>query len=180
MMSFNEFLNFYKKNKKCLGQLQEPKHLLSEKELESRYQKYCKNEDKKSKKIQEKFDKPFEEKDFPIDINWERVYSIVHERDKEYCRLKLVLTKEELIELNKNAPFGLVKILDVAHIIPRSSSKKLYYDENNLVLMNRASHSWLDTYKNPLNGKPITKEERALWWKRVVGEEKYNSLKENK
>ena len=180
MLDFEEYVNYYKKYKRCLGQMQNPKHTLNERELKSKYEKYCKSEqkreDKKNKLFEEKL---LEEKEIPIDIKWENVYTLVHKRDREYCRLKLILTKEELAELNKN-PVNLLNQLDVAHIIPRSSSRKLYYELDNLVLLNRVSHSWIDTYKNPINGKPITREERKEWWVRIVGLQLYNYLEENK
>lgn len=179
MTEFEEFIQYYKKYGKCLGQMIKPKHSLSDRELISKYTKYCKNEETKNKKRQEKIQKNLEEKEISIDIQWQNVYTLVHKRDKEYCRLKLVLNREELLELNKN-PVSLLNQLDVAHVVPRSSSKTLYYDLDNLVLLNRVSHSWLDTYKNPINGKPITKEERDMWWKRIVGEQHFNKLQERK
>ncbi|MFA5760064.1 MAG: hypothetical protein WC942_12045 [Clostridia bacterium] len=180
MKSFEEYVNYYKKYKRCLGQMRNPKHTLNEKELKSKYEKYCKSEQKKEDKKNKLFEeKLLEEKEIPIDNQWENVYTLVHKRDKEYCRLKLILSIEELKELNQN-PISLLNQLDVAHVIPRSASKNLYYDLDNLVLLNRISHSWLDTYKNPINGKPIKKEERDMWWKRIVGEQHFNKLQERK
>ena len=70
--------------------------------------------------------------------------------------------------------------LDVAHVIPRTSSKALYYEPDNLVLLNRVSHSLLDTYHDPITGVAIVPQQVEDYWKYIIGVEKYEELKEKK
>jgi hypothetical protein len=44
----------------------------------------------------------------------------------------------------------------------------LCYDANNIVLLNRWSHSNLDNMKNPISGHSINKEQHRLWWERIL------------
>ena len=45
-----------------------------------------------------------------------------------------------------------------------------YYLTEGIVLLNRASHSWLDANLNPLTGKSIDKEEVYGWWEFILGD----------
>jgi hypothetical protein len=47
---------------------------------------------------------------------------------------------------------------------------------DNVVLLNRISHGWLDSGKSPINGKSITVEEKQAWWERIVGKRIYARL----
>jgi 5-methylcytosine-specific restriction endonuclease McrA len=161
MISFEEFVDQYKKYGKCLGQISKPGHILNERELKTRYEKYIKP---KKEKIQKgSWDDP----------KWKEVADIVWKRDKGQCRLlsRLKIDNLEMYMyfINTNLP-SLYTKLDLAHVIPRSQSSELYYEPNNIVLLNRISHSWLDSYHHPVTGKSITKEEREEWWEYILNE----------
>jgi len=49
-MTFEEFVNQYKKYGKCPGQMSKPGHTLNERELRTRYEKYIKLKEKKIQK----------------------------------------------------------------------------------------------------------------------------------
>jgi len=161
-MTFEEFVNQYKKYGKCPGQMSKPGHMLNERELKFRYEKYIKPKEKKIQKGS--WDDP----------KWKEVANIVWKRDKGECRLlsKLKIDNPQLYMyfINNNLP-SLYTKLDLAHIIPRSQSAELYYETTNLILLNRISHSLLDSYHNPITGKPITKEEHEKWWRYILNEE---------
>lgn len=92
----------------------------------------------------------------------------VRQRDGT-CRLLQVLTQDEIDEWRRYA--GEVgSILDAAHVFGKSAYPALRYNIKNIVLLNRFSHSCLDTQHSPLNGKMITHTEKINWWKRIVGE----------
>jgi len=167
MLDFEEYVNYYKKYKRCLGQMQNPKHTLSERELKSKYEKYIKP--KKEKTQKGSWDDPL----------WQEVADKVWKRDKNECRLlsKLKIDNPDLyLYFIKNNMKSLYTKLDLAHIIPRSQSRILYYEPSNIILLSRPVHSNLDTYHDPITGKAITKEEQEGWWRYIVGGLVYDSL----
>lgn len=112
------------------------------------------------------------------DIQWKKVKDIVRKRDKNICRLIRILSIQEGFLLKKNAPFEFLNKLDPAHYLPVGQYPEECYNEDNIVLLNRYSHSMLDSFKNPLNGKNISKEEVNKWWKRILENDKrqYDNL----
>ena len=158
-MTFEEFVSTYKKYGKCPGQMSKPKHTLNERELKIRYEKYNKV---KNEKIQ---------KGSWEDPKWKEVADIVWKRDKGQCRLlsKLKIDNPELyVYFIKNNMKSLYTKLDLAHIVPRSKSRELYYEPSNIILLNRVSHSLIDTYHDPVTGKTINKEEQEKWWRYII------------
>ncbi len=91
----------------------------------------------------------------------------VLKRDGNRCQLCKSLNTEEMRTLMSNAGI-LWKVLDVAHIKSRGSSPDKKWDLNNVVLLNRYSHSMLDQGKHPLRGTSISPAEKAEWWKRII------------
>ncbi len=110
------------------------------------------------------------------DKHWQDVKKEVLKRDKN-CRLCKVLSAREGLILKENAGIR-ISMCDPAHFLPVSTHPELLYDVNNIYIINRYSHDNLDNCRCPLTGKPITKEERDNWWKRIIGEETYTNLKE--
>lgn len=161
-MTYTEFINYYKKYKKTPGMISIPKHSLNEKELKSRYEKYCKVHSSDSL--------------INVDLKWLELVDKLRVRDYNICRLLIILTKDEIEYMKKTYSHKLLSTLDPAHVIPRSKSKALYYELDNLVLLNRVSHSFLDSYRHPLYGTPITREERNNWWIKIIGLDLYKSL----
>lgn len=160
-MTFEKFVAEYEKYGRCPGQMSKPGHKLNERELKTRYEKYSKPKEKKIQKSSWE------------DPKWKEVADVVWKRDKGQCRLlsKLKIDNPELYVyfINNNLP-SLYSKLDLAHVVPRSKSKELYYEPSNIVLLNRVSHSLLDSYHNPITGKSITKEEHEKWWRYILGE----------
>jgi len=92
----------------------------------------------------------------------------VLKRDGNRCQLCKSLKTEEMRTLMDNAGI-LWKVIDVAHIKSRGSSPDKKWDLDNVVLLNRYSHSMLDQGKHPLRGTPISPAEKAEWWNRIIG-----------
>ena len=116
-----------------------------------------------------------------IDEKWGEISNKIWIRDNLECRLIKILTDKEKEILFKTASKQQLENLEVAHFISRSQSKKLYYNENNLFLLNYFSHRCLDEFKCPISGKILNKEDIYPWWNRIINNDKlFNWLKENK
>jgi len=99
-------------------------------------------------------------------------------RDRNRCRLMSLLTPPEMRELINNSIPVLLNKLDVAHVFGKGAYPKLRYVIDNVVLLNRVSHNWLDQQKSPINGKAITLEAKLEWWRRIIGKKNYDRLRE--
>lgn len=170
MVSYQEFVEYYKTNGKCLNQISIPKQKLNDKQLKSKYEKY------QSQNLKQR------EKQGKIDEEWKQVSLFVRERDKGECQLLKVidtLVGKGTAKVIRKHAFGFDKIIDVAHIYPRSGYPELKYDAENCVCLNRFSHTHIDLYKDPLEGKlDISFEERLLYFSFMVGEEVIERLQE--
>lgn len=98
-------------------------------------------------------------------------------RDRGYCQAISVFDYAEYARFREKANVLEIK-LDAAHVFGKNAFPHMRYLEDNVVMLNRLSHNWLDAGKSPVDGKPITKEEKAAWWKRIIGAERYEALKE--
>jgi len=173
-MTFEEFIEFYNTYGKTPNQISRPNHSLTIQELETKYQKYIRSEDKKQQRKKEQIKKQIKsqrEKANKVDHDLIKVYSKVDQRDHFKCRLISVLSLKEYEELVSNSWKELLKQIDHAHYLRRLSYPHLKYDIDNIVLLNRYSHSMIDQLCNPINGKPITKEEHENWWKLILGDQ---------
>ena len=114
------------------------------------------------------------------DLEWKKAKAEVKERDGLRCRLIRVLSYKEMLLLKKNAG-PLITPLDPAHYIAVSENPNIMYMPENIVMLNRYSHTNLDNCRNPITGEPITKAEALRWWDRILRGNKvqYNYLKEN-
>jgi len=169
--TFEEFCIYYSNYDRCPNQLSKPNHIFNEKELLSKWKSYSKAHIKRSQKLQ---------KGVAGDPLWDEVSDIVWKRDKE-CRLlsKLKIDKpESYLYIINHSPYNLLQKLDLAHVISRSASKKLYYDPDNIILLSRPVHSLIDSYHDPVCGKAINKEERENWLRYIIGNDNYEKLLE--
>jgi len=110
-----------------------------------------------------------------IDDKWKKISQFVKKRDSYNCSLLIKLSKKEQKELKKNAG-RFIRELDSAHIFRKSRYPHIKYNPEFIIILNRYSHSMLDSNKDPITGKSISKEEVKEWWIFIVGEKKYNKL----
>lgn len=109
------------------------------------------------------------------DQRWQQVKRQVRDRDNNTCRLMRVLTAKQALRLQKNGA-ALLRRLDAAHIYPVSQQISMTYEINNIVLLNRWSHSMLDSFHDPVTGEAISKEEVYAWWQAIAGERQWQAL----
>ena len=163
---YDEFSQ-YCNNKTCLrNTFYNPNTCVKDSKQKRCYDKWLKKQDKKIEK----------------DERWEKTREKVWIRDfgrfipkgktelwRLACRLWNCLTHEEkrqfLLENKDN--LYLCKHIDVAHIESKTSNLSKKYEEDNCMLLNRLSHKYIDSYKNPITGKSISKEERLEWFNRM-------------
>lgn len=101
------------------------------------------------------------------DKQWQDVKKRVEKRDRGRDRMELALSLVEYKTLRSEAKQYL-RTIDPAHVIPVSRNYSLCYDEDNIISLNRYSHENLDSCRDPLTGKSITKEEVNRWWIRLL------------
>jgi hypothetical protein len=175
MMDFNNFKQFYESKGFCPNDVGRRKNKLNEKQLLSKYDKYCQSENKKIEAKKRHLEKANSKEIVVIDEKWIELVKKVRERDSNCCRLIKILSYTEIQRLKNNSN-GLYKIIDPAHVIRRTKDFSLKYDVDNIVCLNRWSHGCLDQYKDPIDGKSISKEDVESWWKLIIGIENYNKL----
>lgn len=105
------------------------------------------------------------------DEKWLEVKEVVRERDGGKCRLLKVISAKEALILKKKAGYKINQI-DSAHFLPVSERPDLCYEINNICLLNRYSHEMLDSFRNPITGAHISKEETFEWWLRILATNK--------
>jgi hypothetical protein len=106
---------------------------------------------------------------------WQRELKIDMPSNGEYkdwtraCQFWKSFSPEEKIKFMDSIKGSewLLQTIQVCHIEFKSTHKELKYDPNNAVLGNHICHSRLDTYKDPVTGKDMTKEQRIAWLKRL-------------
>lgn len=170
MMSFEQFKAYYEENGRCVNDIQPRSKPLNQKQLDRRYQQYVQSQ----KRREERYE------DYKVvDDEWVEVREYVLSRDRYTCRLTEVLTDEErerVTPRDEYNPFA----CDPAHVFPRSTHPHLAYDTDNVVALCRLFHSRLDTFRNPLNGLPLSKAQHREWWERIVGGPRLLKKIENK
>ena len=191
MLTYDEFVSYYEQKGKTINQMMKPKSQLNEAQLKRRYDAYVKSEEDKAKKFLEKVES--------VDEEWQELKQKLTERDGSGCRLIKLLQAipksftlatsipepctitikgvEDLACLRENAS-GLLYVIDMAHIFPKGAHKNLYYDLDDVVWLNRYSHSMLDSYRDPIRGKSISSTELSLWWRFIAGNDVYERLLE--
>jgi hypothetical protein len=165
--SFEEFKDYYEQTGLVqAGKSRAIKKIVNEKQLHTAFKSHLQKVIKATVKVETKH----------ISISGDQILRVeCMERDHNTCRLLSRLTILEEHDFNQNANF-LKKKLDAAHVFGKNAYPHMRYMLDNIVILNRISHNWLDICKSPINGKPITKEERAQWWKRIIGASLYETL----
>ena len=93
------------------------------------------------------------------DERWLEVKERMHKRDGGHCRMFKIISAKEALVLKKKAG-GLLQRVDAAHFRAVSELPSSCYDVDNLVSLNRYSHSCLDECRDPIYGGSISREER--------------------
>lgn len=107
------------------------------------------------------------------DEKWQSIKKEVLERDGCFCRCCRVMTPSELGIRNKlNLPNYLFQILDPAHYHSVGGHVEETYDIDNLYTLCRPCHDALDSYRSPVTGKMISREEHEEWWQRIINYKK--------
>ena len=101
------------------------------------------------------------------DKKWQDVKKKVEKRDQGRDRMELALSLVEYKILRAEAK-QYIKTIDPAHVIPVSRNYSMCYDEDNIISLNRYSHENLDSYRDPITGRSITREEVNKWWVRLL------------
>lgn len=151
-----------------------PKNPLSDRQLESKYNKYLKKLEKQKEKINRQMEKSL--KTIKTDKDWESVKKEVYDRDRA-CQLWYKLTRKEIEEVKDQTGYFLLDTEDYAHVFGRGVYPHLKYDPDNVVMLTRLFHSRLDHFYNPISGEQIDKKEQEEWWIRIVGIKRYKRLK---
>lgn len=152
--------------------------------LKERYEKLLKQLEKDEERKKVQFEKQVQknlEKEIDVDELWAEVKNFVYERDNQKCQLVKLLQDgnifDMLTELREEAG-SMIRIIDPAHIFPRSTHPQLKYDPDNIVSLNRFSHFMLDTFRDPISGKDnISNEDRLSYFETIIGKDRMDLLK---
>jgi len=109
------------------------------------------------------------------DQEWKDVKARMRERDDNKDRIMRVISALDAAIMRKRAG-SLLETLDPAHIYAVSIKPKLCYELDNLVSLNRYSHSCLDDCKHPITGEKISSDEMYEWWKKITGPKQWSRL----
>lgn len=113
------------------------------------------------------------------DKQWASIKKAVRERDKNTDRILRILPYKDAIRLRQIGK-TMSNVLDTCHIFPVSVYPELCYVIDNLILMNRASHTWIDSSRNPVTGEPMSLEETMTWWQNIAGPDQWKRLMQRK
>lgn len=102
------------------------------------------------------------------DLKWQECKRKVFELDKKQCLLCQALTVAEMLRFQKSNPEFSLDIIDPAHHIAVSRDTKVMYNVDNVFSICRCHHERLDNCKDPITGKPCTKEDTDYWWSRII------------
>ena len=174
-MTYEEFSDFYNRYGKYPNDLGRRKNPLNENQLKRRYEKYLKSEEKKQAATKRKTEKVKNSQSSKVDDKWIAVLEQVRKRDGYRCRLLDKVTEEEKSEIKRKS-YGFHKLLDCAHVFGRGAYPHMKYNVDNVVLLNRYSHSCLDQGRDPITGEQISPERLENWWRFIVGDTYYDEL----
>ena len=181
-MTFDDFVAYYnEKNTFPGGQYCNPDKAYNEQQLQTKYEKFLSAIEKRKRRQDESAQKQYEkavEKSEQVDQKWVCMRERVYLRDNQFCRLFKVLNQSEKEQFGANFGWKWKYILTPAHVFKVGSNPSIKYNEDYVVTLNLASHGMLDSGKCPITGKAISEQDVENWWKRIVGEQQYNKLKE--
>lgn len=161
MLSKEQYFEYYNSHNKCIDDFCIRKHPYTKSQLETKYRKYVSKQEKK--------------KEIKIDTDWQDIISNLPKK----CELIEALKRDGRysdIEIIKNNSGHLFNVIDGAHYKSRQKAPFMKYNRDNVVALNRYSHSNLDFMKHPIYGTPISKEECDKWWRFILGDDRYEKL----
>lgn len=168
----------------CLRQTIKSKRCNTKGKQEDCYKKYILKSEKdveKRKQIKEKQKEEFinkiKNKEYSQDEEWNQLKERITKRDNNTCRFYATCTNEEKAILDKSL-FGVFKILDGAHYLPRSRFPEYKMCDFNVVLLYRYVHTCLDNMINPFTKKKLSQEEHEQFWRRIIGDEEFKQIQE--
>ena len=167
MLSEEAFYKMYRETGKLPGDLGVRKNRLTEKQLQRKWVQYHNRELNRAEKKKSQ--------ESQRDERWEEIKNGLGKSCRLITRLYEYRMNDALGELNTNAGW-LIKTIDGAHYKSRSRYPFLIYYPDNVVPLNRYSHSMLDQYRNPITGEQISKDEQEEWWRFILGDETYDRL----
>jgi hypothetical protein len=159
VISQDDFIEKCKQGR-CLRQTLKSKQCEKEYKQKQCYNKYV---DKKTKE----WERDHTEKDY----RWEELKEALKLRDIS-CLFTKIATFEELRILEQNENWWLSRFIDGAHLIPRSMASRIIYDIDNVILLNRHSHTRLDNFLDLVTGEFIGLEGKKRWIERIMHENK--------
>lgn len=169
--SLEDYIEYYKLNKKLpYPQVSYSAKELNERQLATKYKDYC----KKIKNVKEKQENN-EESEYLK--NLKKAKEEARKLDPEGKTFYNSLTEEQKDFLKRNS-FGKFNNLDPAHIFSTGEYPFLADEIENIVMIPRYVHSYIDQMLNPFSDKheKLTKEQHSELWIQFVGEERYKSL----
>jgi hypothetical protein len=168
-LSLEDFTEHYRKHGSCPGDFFKRKKVLNERQIRTKYETYLRKETRQYEKHAE--DAQAEDKD-------ERTRNFCRRRDKT-CQLRALIVRNEKKEAAYALAFnagGFMFQLDVAHVFGKGAHPWMRHEPDNVVLLNRYSHTMLDTLHSPIDGRAISKAEQKAWWIAIIGAERYARL----
>jgi len=167
MLSFEEFEAHYKKYGRYPNDVSNRSKPLNATQLAKRYQKYTQQIEHSQEKK-----RSYSPLRSSVDEEEQKVFKEVSKRDGGKCRL-LCITKEGYDSQKMD-----YQIIDHAHVYSKAEYPLLKYESLNIVCLNRYAHSNLDSNRDPVTGKRISRDEVKKWWLTILGEKQYTMLQE--
>lgn len=171
MKTWEQYQAYYEKYGRLITDIGSRSNTLTDRGLKSRYERYVKSEDRKQEKKSNK--QPVTYGHFIIGKSC-RLITLL--QTNPICFLSKKTPLGNLVDLKNRAPLFLLEKTDPAHVFSRASNKFMHELPENIIPLNRYSHSMIDTWKHPIFGTPITDEERDEFWCIMVGYSQYQEL----
>ncbi len=173
ILTEKEYIQYYEDYGRCIDETMTRKNPHRLATLKTKFKTYLKKQKVLDAKSRTETGEPVL---FKQDEKWIELREKVFKRDKGCLLLKSIHPTEAYL-LRKYSG-GLHHIIDPAHVFGKGAFPFMKYDLDNVISLNRFSHSMLDSGKHPLTGKMLHKEQQRSWWIRIIGINKYEELEE--
>ena len=167
-MTFEQYKGIYEKTGRLPNTLPR-KNPYSEVELERKYEKYVDSQERS-------MSKPRKAPSQKVDSDWEETKNESRKIYGANCLLLSRISTDTYRDIEDRSG-GLHRIVDPAHVFPKGAFPSLKYDPENVIPLNRYSHTMLDQHRHPVTGEYLSPEELEGWWVFLVGKSTYFRLK---